>query len=118
MRLLGLTSTVSGRDWLGLTQKIDLMMEEQGFDLAEETVVIEFRKGEASVYRPVIGGLRELSRPWLLTDRTSTRVGLRDLESELWDDILDEIPEEDFTLLLKRRMDSELKITAQVFSFF
>ncbi len=118
MRLLGLSSSASGRDWDSLSRKIDLMMEAEGFDLAEETIVIEFRKGEASVYRPVIGGIRELSAPWLLTDRTSTQVSLRQLEGELWDDIMDEIPEENFTLLLKRRLGSELNLTAHVFSFF
>lgn len=118
MRLLGLSSSVSGRDWDGLAKKIDLMMEAQGFDLAEETIVIEFQKGEASVYRPVIGGLKELSQPWLLVDRTSTQVNLRTLEGELWDDILEEISEENFTLLLKRRLGSELTLSAQFFSFF
>lgn len=118
MRLLGLASSSSGRDWDALTKKIDLMIEEQGFDLAEETVIIEFGKGEASVYRPVIGGLRELSRPWLLVDRTSCQVNLRTLQGESWDEIFDEIREENFTLLLKRRLGSELKLTAQVFSFF
>ncbi len=118
MRLLGLSSSVSGRDWDGLTKKIDVKIEEEGFDLAEETIIIEFKNGEASVYRPVIGGLRELSGPWLLTDRTSTQLTLKTLDGELWDDIMDEIQEENFTLLLKRRLGSELNLTAQFFSFF
>lgn len=118
MRLIGLPSAASGQDWDTLSQRIDLMLEEEGFDLAEETIVIEFKKGEACVYRPVIGGLKELPQPWLLVDRTSSRVNLRTLKADFWDDILDEVREENFTLLLKRRLGTELKLTAQVFSFF
>jgi hypothetical protein len=118
MRLLGLTSGESGRDWDTLTKKIDLMLEAQGFDLAEETIVIEFDGEKATVYRPVIGGLRELPAPWILTDRTSREVNIRTLNGEFWDDIFGEIGEEKFTILLKRRLGKELTLKAETYSFF
>lgn len=130
MRLLGLSSQDSGRDWNTLIKRIDLMVEAQGFDLAEESVVIEFHKKAVNVYRPVIGGLRELSAPWHLVDRTSGQVEVVKLDVDFWEEILDEtmaIKEErnveSLTLMLKRRLDktdaSQLKLSAEVFfSFF
>lgn len=130
MRLLGLPSQDSGRDWDTLIKRIDHMVEAEGFDLSEETVVIEYQKNEVTVFRPVIGGLRELSSPWILTDRTSGQVETVKLDVDHWDDILDEIHAlkeernvESLTLMLKRRLDttaaSRLKLSAEVFfSFF
>ncbi len=130
MRLLGLRSENSGRDWDQLIKRIDLMVEEQGFDLAEETIVIEYQKKDVKVYRPVIGGLRELSSPWILVDRTSGQAEMIKLEADYWDEILDEIEAikeernvETLTLMLKRRFEttaaSQLKLSAEVFfSFF
>ena len=130
MRLLGLPSQDSGRDWDGLTKRIDLMIDEEDFDLAEETVVIEYTKNDVNVFRPVIGGLRELASPWILTDRTSGQVEMVKLDLDHWDDILDEIHAlkeernvESLTLMLKRRLggtpSAQLKLSAEVFfSFF
>ena len=131
MRLLGLPSQDSGRDWDSLTKRIDLMIEEvEGFDLAEETVVIEYVKNEVNVFRPVIGGLRELSSPWLLTDRTSGQVETVKLDLDHWEDVLEEIHAlkeernvDSLTLMLKRRLETtssaQLRLSAEVFfSFF
>lgn len=130
MRLLGLSSEASGRDWDNLVKRIDLMVEQEGFDLAEETVVIEFQKKNVRVYRPVIGGQRELSSPWHLVDRMSGQVEVVKLDADLWDEIQDELEAikeernvENLTLMLKRRLastaGSELKLSAEVFfSFF
>lgn len=119
MRLLGLSSEEAGRDWAQLAQKIDLKVEAEGFDLADETTVVEFRAGNVTVYRPVIGGLKELGTPWILSDRTSAQVESRVIEADYWEDLLDEVGEEDFTLLLQRRYPGELRLSAlAVFSFF
>ena len=126
MRLLGLPSQDSGRDWNTLIKRIDLMVEAEGFDLAEETVVIEFQRKTVSVFRPVIGGLRELSTPWRLVDRTSEQVEVVKLDVDFWDEILDEIEAlkeernvENLTFMLKRRLEktaaSQLKLSAEVF---
>ena len=87
----------------------------ENFDLAEETVLIEFKKGEATVYRPVIGGLKEVHAPFVLVDRVAGQFDLKTVNGEFWDEILDEVGREDFTLLLKRRMAGELKLSVQVF---
>ncbi len=119
MRLLGLPSTEEGRDWVDLARKIDQKLESEGWDLSEETTLVEFRKGEVKVYRPIIGGVRELGGPWILTDRTSLRVESRVIEADYWEDILDEIDEEEFTVLLKRRYEGGLSLSVEVvFSFF
>jgi hypothetical protein len=125
MRLLGTTSEHEGRDWDQLVRKIDYLAEAQNFDLAEETVVIEFRDGHAFVFRPVIGGIRELSAPWLLVDRMAGQTDVQLLNENDWDEVLEKVetlrPEnaEGFTLLLKRRMAPELKLSVEVFfSFF
>ena len=115
MRLLGLPSSLEGRDWDKLVRRIDLQVEEKSFDLAEETILIEFRKGEATVFRPVIGGLKVLNSPFVLEDRISTQVDLKPVKGEFWDDILDEVEGRDCTLLLKRRMAGELKLSVEVF---
>ncbi len=119
MRLLGLPSSVEGQDWDKLVRRIDLQMEEQNFDLAEETIFIEFKKGEATVYRPVVGGLKAVSLPFVLEDRVSTQVDMKTIHSDFWDEILEEIEGRDCTLLLKRRMAWELKLSVEAFfSFF
>lgn len=128
MRLLGLPSQDSGRDWDSLAKRIDLLIEqEEGFDLAEETVVIEYAQNDVNVYRQVTGGLRELSAPWILTDRTSGQVEMVKLDLDHWDDVLDEIQGlkeernvETVTLMLKRRLEkTQLRLSAEVFfSFF
>lgn len=115
MRLLGLPSSVEGRDWDKLIRRIDLQVEEQGFDLAEETVLIEFKKGEAIVFRPVIGGLKVLKPPFVLEDRVSTQVDMKPVRGEFWEEILDEVGGRNCTLLLKRRMEDELKLSVEVF---
>ncbi len=115
MRLLGLPSSVEGRDWDKLVRRIDLQAEEQSFDLAEETILIEFRKGEASVFRPVIGGLKVLKAPFVLEDRISTQVDMKAVKGEFWEEILDEVGGKDCTLFLKRRMAGELKLSVEVF---
>lgn len=119
MRLFGIPSDAQGRDWDKLTRRIDLQLESENFDLAEETVLIEFRKGEATVYRPVIGGLKVVNSPFILSDRVAGKVEMKTIQGEFWDEILDEVEGKDCTLLLKRRMAGELKLSAQVFfSFF
>ena len=115
MRLLGLPSAVEGRDWDKLVRRIDQQVEQQSFDLAEETILIEFKKGEATVFRSVIGGLKVLSSPFVLEDRVSIQVDMKTITSEFWDEILDEVGGRDCTLLLKRRMDKELKLTVEAF---
>ncbi len=115
MRLLGIPSDAQGRDWDKLTRRIDLQIEEENFDLAEETVLIEFKQGEATVYRPVIGGLKEVHSPFVLIDRVAGQVNLKPVQGEFWDEILNEVGREDFTLLLKRRMAGELKLSVEVF---
>lgn len=130
MRLLGLPSEASGRDWDALVKRIDLMVEQEGFDLAEETVVIEFQKKAVKVFRPVTGGLRELSSPWQLVDRMSGQFEVVKLNVDSWDEIQDEIEAikeernvENLTLMLKRRLNTttspQLNLSAEVFfSFF
>lgn len=119
MRLLGIPSEAQGRDWDKLTRRIDLQLEESNYDLAEETVLIEFRKGEAVVYRPVIGGRKELQAPFVLSDRVAGTVELKTVHGEFWDEILDELDGKDCTLILKRRMAGDLKLSVEVFfSFF
>ena len=119
MRLLGLPSNEEGRDWTEQVRKIDRKIEEEGYDLADESIIVEFRSGDVKVYRPVIGGLRELGAPWILTDRTSAQVPSKKLEADYWDDILDEIEEDQFTVMLKRRFDGGLRLSVEVFfSFF
>jgi hypothetical protein len=124
MRLLGTASAQDGRDWDQLVRNIDQVVEAQNFDLAEETVVIEFQEGAASVYRPVIGGVRELPAPWQLVDRTAGETEVFRLEENNWEDLMEEVgelrPENagGFTLLLKRRMAPELKLSVEVFFRF
>ncbi len=119
MRLLGIPSDAQGRDWDKLTKRIDLQLEQSNYDLAEETVLIEFRKGEAVVYRPVIGGRKELQAPFLLSDRVAGTVELKAVHGEIWDEILEELDGKDCTLILKRRMAGDLKLSVEVFfSFF
>lgn len=119
MRLLGLASDAQGRDWDKLTRRIDHQLEVENFDLAEETVLIEFRKGEAIVYRPVIGGLKEVHAPFVLSDRVAGKALMKTLQGEFWDEILDEVDGKDCTLVIKRRLDGELKLSVEVFfSFF
>jgi hypothetical protein len=119
MRLLGLPSAVEGRDWDKLVRRIDQQVEQQSFDLAEETILIEFKKGEVTVFRSVIGGLKVLSSPFVLEDRVSTQVDMRTITSEFWDEILDEVGGRDCTLFLKRRIAGELKLSVEAFfSFF
>lgn len=121
-RLLGLSSASEGRDWNELIRRIDLQLEEENFDLAEETILIEFKKGEATVFRPVIGGLKVPHLPFVLEDRVSSQVEMKPLHSEFWDEILDEVRDicekkgtEEFTLVMKRRMERELKLSVEVF---
>jgi hypothetical protein len=124
MRLLGVTSEEEGRDWDRLVKRIDQLAQAENFDLAEETVVIEVNDGSARVFRPVIGGLRELQKPWLLEDRTAEKVELVKLSEDNWDDLQDEIEEVrpknagGYTLLLKRRLAGELRLSAEVFFRF
>ncbi len=122
MRLLGLPSESEGRDWNRLSKRIDTFIESEGLDLAEETVLIHSGAKGTTVFRPVIGGLRELTAPWILRDRTARNVEMTKLQAENWDDLEDEInalraknKSGEFTLMLKRRMEGELVLSAQVF---
>lgn len=119
MRLLGLPSSEEGRDWADIARRIDQKIEVEGYDLAEETTLVDFRDGVVRVFRPVIGGLKELGTPWLLIDLTSAQVPSRTLDVDFWDDVLEEIEEDNFTVMLKRRYEGELRLSVEVFfSFF
>lgn len=124
MRLLGISSEQEGRDWDRLVKRIDQVAQAENYDLAEETVVIEVNNGSTKVFRPVIGGIRELQNPWLLEDRTAEKVDLVKLSEENWEDLQDEIEEVrpknagGYTLLLKRRLPGELQLSVEVFFRF
>lgn len=119
MRLLGLPSSEEGRDWADVARKIDQKIESEGYDLAEETTLVDFNDGVVRVFRPVIGGKKELGHPWILADRTSAQVPSRKLDVDFWDDILDEIEDDHFTVMLRRRYEGELRLSVEVFfSFF
>lgn len=119
MRLLGLYSKVEGQDWAKLVTEIDSELEALGYDLAEETVVLEFEGDRVRVMRPVIGGVKELPSPWILVDRSGGDFKGKVLEGQTWDEILDQISESKFTLLLRRRIHRELETSVEVvFSFF
>ncbi len=132
MRLIGLTSAQKGRDWDKLCRRIDHFLEQENYDLAEETVVLEFQNGEVSVMRQVIGGIKELPAPWILVDRVASEVALIKIDESDWDEVLSRVEEmresltrsgqklrEGCTILLKRRLGLELELSVEAFfSFF
>lgn len=119
MRLIGLPSKERGQDWPVLSRQIDRLIEAQGFDLMEETVILDVDGENVTVYRPVIGGVKELGSPWVLTDRSSGQFEVEEVEGQSWEELMRERRGEKFSLFLKRRMGGELRLTVEkVLSFF
>lgn len=87
MRLLGLESSIEGRDFEELSREIDSSLESLGYDLAEEAVYL-FYSGpdECFVARSVIGPLKD-SSPLILRDWSAAPVQRQTLAATTWSEL-------------------------------
>jgi len=126
LRLIGLTSSEWGRDWEYLVQEIDQKIDDYGFELAGQDILIEFKNWpalfEVKIYRPVIGPLKEVEAPFILLDWESAVVNRFDLKATEWNELFEEISKlrqendvgPDFTIIFSRRFSEDLSFNKQV----
>lgn len=126
LRLLGLPSSEWGRDWGALTSEIDQLIEDQGFELGGQDILIEFNQwpqlAKVMIYRSVIGPLKEIDLPFTLVDWESSAIERFDLKGSEWNDLFEEIAQirrendlnSDFIIKLTRRFQDELIFNKQV----
>ncbi len=98
LRLLGLVSELSGKDWYALSAKLDAALEGMGLDLSEEAVYLLYSDapeaileglGECAVARAVIGPKRNPGPPYSLQDWTAAPVWRAPLAGEDIEDYLE-----------------------------
>lgn len=126
LRLIGLESSERGRDWSELTQKIDQKIEDHGFELTTQDIFIEFKEWpslpKVMVYRSIIGPLKEMEAPFIITDWESSAIERMDLSSHEWHELFAEISHirsqmsvgSDFVIVFSRRLAGELNFNKQV----
>jgi len=126
LRLLGLESSEWGRDWEVLVQEIDQKIDDYAFELASQDIYIEFTHWPAlskvMVYRSVIGPLKEVDLPLVLTDWESFPVNRFDLKADSWTELFEEISQirqdqeqaTDFIIVFSRRLNKELSFYKKV----
>lgn len=126
MRLLGLDSSEWGRDWSELVQEIDQKIEDHGFELSGQDILLEFKHwpniSQVMIYRSIIGPLKVIERPFILTDWESRPVTRFELKSHEWSDLFAEISQirteidggSDFIIVFSRRLTGELHFKKQV----
>lgn len=137
LRFISLASEEAGRDWFDLAREIDLYALENGYELSEESVFLQFDRspaaiasgeGSCSVSRPVIGPLKELPGKFQIEDWTQKMVYESEIQQSSWNELwqkAQEVWEElqrqgknlrpSFMVRLSRRLEPDLTLKTHIY---
>jgi hypothetical protein len=130
LRWVCLPSDSLGEDWFEKTLKIDEVLPELGYDLAEESVFILYSqkpasiiegRGQCLIARPVIGPKKELKKPFSLVDWKASPVWNEAIQGDSLSELLAAAEKvsafkkvaDDFILMVKRELGPNLKLTVR-----
>jgi len=135
IRWLAIPSDGSGQDWFEKSILLDQTLESYGLDLAEEAVYLLYSdtpeeilegNGQCLVARSVVGPKREVEPPLNLVDWKALPVWREKVKGDSLVDLLEEAQDarlkasegpkpfaKSFMLVVKRRLDGEIKLEVE-----
>lgn len=137
LRFISLASDILGKDWAELAQRIDQYALEQGYELSEESVFLNYDRipaaleegeGHCTVSRAVIGPQKEHSGEFKLEDWTQKSVFEIEVNKDSWQDLWDKAQDgweelqrngeklsSSFLVRLSRRLNPDLTLETHIY---